>query len=134
MTIFETFSKRQKRHRGDVPDVYVYEEISKSLRVQIVHIIRDTIGQGEPYSGYSPRDCYAYIHKSLCKEYGVFTLKEYARSDDEAVLDYLLNCDSYERCLDIVEICFRIIENYVAHNYDYYKQTTTSTRATAHVS
>jgi hypothetical protein len=126
MTIFETFSKRQKRHRGDVPDVYVYEEISKSLRVQIIHIIRDTIGQGGGDGAYSPRKFYADIHKLLCKEYGVFTLKEYARSDDEAILDYLLNCDSYERCLDIVEICFHIIENDVARNYAYYKHTTTS--------
>ena len=128
MTIFETFSKRQKRHRGDVPDVYVYEEISKSLRVQIVHIIRDTIGRDDSYGDSSSSDAYAYIHKSLCKEYGVFTLKEYARSDDEAVLDYLLNCNSYERCLDIVEICFRIIENHVAHNYDHYKRVTSSTQ------
>lgn len=126
MATFETFSKRQKRHLGDVPDVYVYEEISKSLRVQIVHIIRDSIG--EPDISDSPREFYAFIHKSLCKEYGVFTLKEHARSNEEAVLDYLLNCDSYERCLDIVEICFRIIENYVARNYDYYKKTTTSTQ------
>lgn len=127
MTIFETFSKRQKRHQGDVPDVYVYEEISKSLRVQIVHIIRDTIGQ-DNYRGEDCKETYAYIHKSLCKEYGVFTLKEFARSDDEAVLDYFLNCNSYERCLDIVEICFHIIENYVARNYAYYKQNTTSTQ------
>jgi len=99
MATFETFSKRQKRHLGDVPEVYVYEEISKSLRVQIVHIIRDTIG--EPDISDSPREFYAFIHKSLCKEYGVFTLKEHARSNEEAVLDYLLSCDSYERCLDI---------------------------------
>jgi hypothetical protein len=126
MTIFETFSKRQKRHRGDVPDVYVYEEIPKSLRVQIVHIIKDTIG--EDIGDNISRQIYENIHKALCKEYGVFTLKEKARSYNEAVIDYFLNCDSYEKCLDVVEMCFHTIENFVARDYNYYKYITTSTQ------
>lgn len=126
MAIFELFSKRQKKLRGDVPDVYVYEEIPQSLRVQIVHIIQDTIGQ-DKYEKRA-RGAYEFVHKTLCKEYGVFTLKQHARSDDEAVFDYFLSCEDYERCLDIIEICFRIINNYVADNYYNYKQYTTSSQ------
>ncbi len=126
MAIFELFSKRQKKIRGEVPDVYSYEDIPNPLRVQIVHIIRDTIGQ-DRYERYA-RNAYEFIHKALCKEYGVFTLKQHARSDGEAVLDYFLNCKDYERCLDIIEICFRLIENYVADNYRSYKQHTTSSQ------
>lgn len=122
MAILELFSKRQKRLRGEVPDVYVYEEIPSSFRVQIVHIIRDTIGQ-DKYDKRA-RGTYEFIHKTLCKEYGVLALKKHARSDSEAVLDYFLSCDDYERCLDVIEVCFRIINDYVADNY--YGYTTSS--------
>lgn len=46
MSVFEIFSKRQKRERGEVPDVYQYEDIPQPLRVQIVHILRDAL-EGE---------------------------------------------------------------------------------------
>jgi hypothetical protein len=90
MAIFKLFSKRQKKIRGEVPDIYSYEEIPNPLRVQIVHIVRDTIGQ-DNYEEYA-RNAYKFIHKTLCKEYGMFTLKEHARSDDEAFLDFFLQC------------------------------------------
>ena len=47
MSIFELFSKRQKRLRGEVHDVYQYEEIPEKFRVQVVHIVKDTIGQAD---------------------------------------------------------------------------------------
>jgi len=40
MAILELFSKRQKKLRGEVPDVYQYTDIPNPLRVQIIHIIR----------------------------------------------------------------------------------------------
>lgn len=126
MAIFELFSKRMKKLRGEIPDVYVYEKIPESLRVQIVHIIQDTIGQDRFDNKAS--GAYESIHKALCKEYGVFTLKKHARSNEDAVLDYFLSCDDYERCLDIIEICFRMIANYVAKNYYNYQQYTTSSQ------
>lgn len=126
MALFELFSKRQKMLRGEVPDVYVYDNISQPLRVQIVHIIQDTIGK-DKYER-NAQAAYKFLHKALCKEYGVFTLKQRARSDDEAILDYFLDCEEYERCLDIVEICFRIIENHIGKNYNYWKQHTTSSQ------
>ena len=126
MAIFELFSKRQKKNRGEMPDVYVYEEIPQSLRVQIIHIIRDTIGEDNYQNAAG--SAYEFIHKALCKEYGLFTLKQHARNDEEATLDYFLNSEDYERCLDIIEITFRIINNYVDKNYYNYKQSTTSSQ------
>ncbi|AZM95024.1 STM4504/CBY_0614 family protein [Vreelandella venusta] len=127
MAIFELFSKRQKKQRGEMPDVYVYEEIPQSFRVQIIHIIRDTFGE-DRYSSDASSSAYEFIHKALCKEYGVFTLNEYARSDSEAILEYFLNCSDYENCLDVIEISFSLIENYVGENYYNYKQRTTSSQ------
>lgn len=126
MAIFEVFSKRQKKQRGEVPDVYVYEDIPQSFRVQIIHILRDTFGE-DVYPSDESSSAYEFIHKALCKEYGVFTLKEYA-SDYEAILECFLNCNDYEKCLDIVEISFRIIEDYIDKNYCSYKPRTTSSQ------
>lgn len=126
MPIFELFSKRQKKKRGEVPDVYVYEKIPQFLRVQIIHIIQDTIG--EDNFGDKAHNVYTNIHKALCKEYGLFSLKEQARSNDEAILDYFLNCEDYERCLDIIELCFQVIGNYIYRDYYDYKNSTTSSQ------
>jgi hypothetical protein len=122
MAIFELFSKRQKKIRGEVPDVYSYEDIPNPLRVQIVHIIRDTIGQ-DRYERYAI-DAYELIHKTLCKEYGMFTLKKHAKSFDESIVDFFLECEDYEKCLDIIELSFRVINTHAAKNYHNYKQQT----------
>ena len=47
--IFDLFSKRQKRLKGDIPDIYTYDEIPNSLRVQIIHIWYDVLGNGNDY-------------------------------------------------------------------------------------
>ena len=49
MPIYDIFSKRQKRLRGEFPDVYQYETIPNELRVQVIHIWRDAFGA--PYRG-----------------------------------------------------------------------------------
>ena len=98
MSIFELFSKRQKKLRGEVSDVYQYEDIPQSLKVQVVHIARDTIGQEGPYN-HTSSQVYEDIHKLLCKEYGVFSLKEYEQSNFSAIYDFFLNEKDHEKCL-----------------------------------
>ena len=44
MNVVDIYSKRQKRLRGEVPDVYQYETIPIELRVQVVHILNDAFG------------------------------------------------------------------------------------------
>ena len=44
MGIIDLFSKRQRRLRGEFPDVYTYDDLPDTLRVQVVHIIRDAFG------------------------------------------------------------------------------------------
>lgn len=123
MAIFELFSKRQKKLRGEVPDVYQYEEIDQSFRVQVVHIIRDTIGVEQRHNEITNR-VYEKIHNVLCKKYGVFTLKEYAQTNFSAVFDYFLNEKSHEKCLDIIELTFRIIDTYVReHEWNFREAT-----------
>lgn len=58
--IFDLFSKRQKRLRGDVPDVYVYDKIPDALKVQIIHIWNDVLGSNKDYYSYHNKVQLAY--------------------------------------------------------------------------
>nr|WP_154928272.1 hypothetical protein [Pantoea agglomerans] len=108
MAIVELYSKRQKRLRGDVSDVYQYTDLPHNFRVQVVQIIREILG--EDYGqGSNTGNIYAAINSTLCREYGVFTLKERARSNFEAVYDFFLGTREYEKCLDIIELTFKHI-------------------------
>ncbi|NOQ35189.1 MAG: hypothetical protein GQ569_04760 [Methylococcaceae bacterium] len=110
MAIVELFSKRQKKLRGEFPDVYQYEEIPYEFRIQIVHIINDAIGANRPLSN-SVNQIYSHIHKLLCKEYGVFTLNENTNNDKDAFLNFLIHEEKYEKCLDAIELSFNVILN-----------------------
>ena len=115
MSIFELFSKRQKKLRGEVSDVYQYEEISNAFRVQVIHIIRDTIGIEQSYNRNSNL-VYEDIHKVLCKEYGVFSLSKRKKSNFEAIFEFFLDEEDHEKCLDIIELSFKTIDTYVRQN------------------
>lgn len=120
MGIFDLFSKRQKRLRGEVPDVYSYDEIPKPLRVQIVHILREILGNEREYEAYDPmrekylhtqvREVYGIINKILCREYGVFSLVEHSNNSISDVFQFLLEEQDSEKVLDVIELSFRFID------------------------
>lgn len=74
MRIFDIFSKRQRKLRGEMPDVYTYDDLPEPLRVQIVHIWQDTLGNAEQMHRDGPASAYKIIVETLCREYGVFHL------------------------------------------------------------
>src|SRR5713226_7112135 len=110
MTVFDLFSKRQRRLRGEVIDVYLYDKIPQQLRVQIVHIIRDALGEDHYGDEYSKK-AYRFIHDALCREYGFFELIKHARSHEESLFNYFVNSDDPERALDVVELSFSVIDS-----------------------
>ena len=83
MKVYELFSKRQKRLRGEVPDVYRDDDIPQELRIQVVHIWQDVFGEIECGSwGFcGAYEAYQCIHDALCREYGVFALGEERNSN-----------------------------------------------------
>ena len=102
MPIFDLFSKRQKRLRGEMPDVYVYDDFPNPLRVQIVHIWKDSFTLTH----------YEFIVNTLCREYGVFLLAEtgYPRDYRKELFDFFLYEKNIEKVLDAVELSFRFID------------------------
>lgn len=125
MPIFDIFSKRRKRLQGKIPEVYVYDNLPEPLRVQIVQIWWDTLGNRDQYYGYGDGDKVKHIYKSLvemlCREYGVFRLSESeAHSGDRNFLielaSFFLEEKDVEKALDAVELSFRVIDSYIRSN------------------
>ncbi|TGP31525.1 hypothetical protein EN828_25390 [Mesorhizobium sp. M2D.F.Ca.ET.185.01.1.1] len=120
MTIFDIFSKRQKRQRGEMPDVYQYDTIPMPLRVQIVHILRDTIGELNNDTYYYHTDiqeCYEAAVQILLREYGVFRLGSAPAHADRdypnQLLNFILQAQDTEQVIDAIEISFKIVNGFV---------------------
>jgi hypothetical protein len=118
MPVFETFAKRQKKLRGDSPDVYTYDSIPKPLRVQIVHIMHETLGDEQDYIGRSYGSnvvqAYEIIVAIFRKELGVFVLPHAQRQTSYQYLhelkNYMLNIEDAEHFMSVVELVCRVIE------------------------
>ena len=127
MAIFDIFSKRQNRLRGEVPDIYTYDNLPQPLRVQIVHIIRDAFGTDKGIYNHHdrPKAAFKFIHETICREYGVFTLgKGHRESDEECVLNHLLQTPEVEKAMDVVELCFKYIDRIINKNLREYTYNT----------
>lgn len=122
--ISDIFSKRQKQKRGDLPDVYQYECIPQPLRAQIVHIIRAAMNVESYFS--ATQDAFEFIFNSLCREYGVFELHKNGGDPYGQVVNFFLNVQDTEKALDVVELCFRVIDRVVRdqpYNFGYPKES-----------
>ncbi len=133
MAIFEIFSKRQKKLRGDVPDIYTYDDLPIPLRTQIVHIWFDALGGEKDYYSYSNGDevksAYKIIVDTLCREYGLFKLPNTDKYADRMYLNelvnHLLHESDIEKQLDAVELTFKVINKH-ARTYDYLSRSNAS--------
>lgn len=136
MAIFDIFSKRQKKLRGDIPDVYTYDQLPNALKVQIVHIWTDALGNDQQYYDYSygkrVASAYKFIVDTLCREYGVFKLPTADKHGDRMYLNevanYLLQENNVEKQLDVVELSFKVIDH-STRRYDYLGRHDASQRA-----
>jgi len=121
MAIIELYSKRQKRLRGEVPEIYIYDSIPQALRVQIVHIIRDVIGVDKAYGGRETDSVYEFINNTLCREYGKFSLGNSPSSSfSEQVLNFFLQTKKNNEAIDVIELTFKYIERVIKKNYQRY--------------
>ena len=114
VAIFDLYSKRQKRIRGEVPDVYTYDDVPSALRVQIIKILEDSCNE---FTRFSFKGICKKAVEILCNEYGVFTLiseskvmvRGYERNYAYELATFLLEEQNVEQVLDVIEISFKII-------------------------
>lgn len=122
MAIFDTFFQRQRKARGEVPDVFVYNSMPEPLRVQIVQIGTDVLGDGRHYNddygaGPNVRGAYQTIVEILRKEIGVFKLPHsdpYDKNLGAELWAFILAEEDVELVLSAVELVCRLIENLAA--------------------
>jgi hypothetical protein len=113
--VHDLYSKRQKRLRGE-PDVFTYDTLPRPLRVQVIHIFDDTLGDATEYNRHSNvESAYKVLVDVLCREYGTFFL---TKRDAYAVRDYrvelgqfILNEQSTDHVIDAIEFGARLILN-----------------------
>jgi len=131
MPTFDLFSKRRKRAEGNVPDVYVYT-IPENLRVQIIHIWGDALGN--PSRVYDPQgninSAYQDVVEVLRREYSVFALREDTPDQNNDRYAYNELCqffldtkpfrgvDATDKALDVIELTFRWIDH-IARQFSY---------------
>jgi Domain of unknown function (DUF7014)/AbiJ N-terminal domain 4 len=116
MAIWELFSKREKKRKGELPDVYQYDNIPEALRGQIAHVVRDAVGRCRIEQSYTvdfphpPNQYWNAIYKVIIREKGWFILSEkYSNSPpDTQCIDHLMT-SSTEDVLDLVEVIFAYI-------------------------
>ena len=133
MAIIDLYSKRQKRLRGEVPDVYVYNKLPTEFRVQVVHIWDDALGKPRQVSPSVDR-LFRQMTELICREYGVFTLSESGEQNDPYELtNFFLKTKEVEKAIDVLEITFRGIDN-VAREHTYMERTNASKIADAAIS
>ncbi|WP_397577163.1 STM4504/CBY_0614 family protein [Sphingorhabdus sp.] len=109
--IFDLYSKRTKRQaNSNLSDVYQYDSVPNTLRVQVQQILVDAIGPQFAANFYAAGaqhkhnpDAWEFIHKALCKEFGVHSLrgKQLALAN---VVGFIGNAGINE-FLDTVEMC-----------------------------
>lgn len=120
MAIIDLFSKRQKKLRGEVPDIFTYDQIPQPLRVQILQIIQDALGADKYSNDTLVKDVYEYIHKTLCREYGLFKL---CNGDGDyhqgQVLNFILQEEETEKIIDAIELSFKYIDQIIRIDYHY---------------
>lgn len=123
MAIFDLFSKRKKRAESVSPDVFTYDAIPQTLRVQTVHIWHDTLGTRDDYDrpmdGYIDTEAgelatkaYNAIASTLSREYGVFSLHKDATRGNRYVelCKWFLAEGCTEKVIDAIELSFRWID------------------------
>lgn len=137
MAIIDLFSKRQKKLRGEVPDVYSYKALPEALRTQIVHIWLDTLGNADQWFDGQVSQAYQFIVDTLCREHGLFQLpgaSKYGKRDYlNELVNYFLNEQDVERALDAVELAFGLIDRFT-REWEYLHRRDASEKADAAIS
>ena len=117
MPIFDLFSKRKKNLARSMHDVYLYDKVPYKLRVQIIQIIEEKIGNYVDYHAgeyfEKTKKCYQFIVVTLRKEYGKYYLNiDHSLNTDYRIelLQFIQKCTTDE-FLDCVELSAKVIED-----------------------
>ncbi len=115
--VYDLFSKQARLQRGEVPEVYVYDQLPRTLRVQITYLF----DQAFSIVGNQKEPIYKLMSEVLREERGVYELADGVIGDhygarwheEKEIKNYFLTETNTEFALDVVDLFFRIIRNTV---------------------
>lgn len=114
------FSNRRKEKAGEVPDVYIYDQLSPKVRLQLARIIERSFGRPQEFSqmmGHKWLLPYEQINAFVAEEHGRVTLGTGYDSDARnAIYHCLQNENDLDIVFDLLEISLRVMEGL---SYDY---------------
>jgi hypothetical protein len=85
--------------------------------------MNDAVGKSLISYRDDPEDAYKEIHKVLCKEYGMLSLSNQdGYSARLNVLNFFHQTQDIEKALDVIELTFNFIGDYIKENYQFYTQ------------
>lgn len=119
MAVTDLFSKRQKRLRGGSPDVYVYDKLPVPLRIQMLYMLNELIGdEHEFYKTLSIcNQIVHYVVKTLRLEYGKHHIATDPENDDyhELIL-FLRKEEDIEKVMDAIELIINQTREYPGYD------------------
>ena len=119
MAVTDLFSKRQKRLRGGGPDIYVYDKLPMPLRIQMLYMLNELIGdEHEFYKSFSTcNQIVHYVVKTLRLEYGKHHIATDPENDDyHELLLFLRKEEDIERVMDAIELIINQAREYPGYD------------------
>lgn len=119
--IHDLFSKRQRRQRGEMPDVLQCDTLPIDLKKQVGMLIEQALGNSETPNSFMAAQAYARIVHALAEEWAEPNLLQhrYERYFERFLVDLFVNELDVERSLDVIELVFRCADR-EAGNPEYY--------------
>lgn len=103
--IYEIYSKRMKKEILHADDVYTYDKIPSPLRIQVIYILDDLIGE---------LDAWSLAEKILLREYGKERLVDnWTHNSREHCHEFIKTGSYTENFLDIIELIVQVIEDFI---------------------
>lgn len=113
-----TWSRRKRLAQSSGPDVYQYDAVPVPVRIQIVQILGDGLGDFNGRDGDDVRACYKAIVRQLRREFGVHRLTLYDSGDlSETLFRWFQEVDDIDRWLDGLELSLRMIDRLIRKNW-----------------
>ena len=116
MGITDLFSSRKKK----LPDVFVYDELPRPLRAQMVHILEAALGPSFLLS--SMESGWHWIAKTVAHEAGILDIPETPTRFRRGDRDWFSDCLNYvleaepDHALDVVELGMRIVDRFLRND------------------
>lgn len=112
MTLPDTYSRRKRRAAGSSNDVYQYDKMSEKLRVQTVLILHAAMGDySDSTYNFEAKEAYEFIVDTARRDKGAFTLVPHPKNLRDELHRWILSESDTESLLDVIELCFRVIDS-----------------------